>query len=208
MASVKLDIKQNNNKILWRVKQVKRLFLIVLFGSFSILKASEDISLQNVKSTLEQWNSAISIHNSKALWSIYSKKLKYYGKIASKKAVIKDKKRFFRKYPNFWQYIENDHIYKINKNTYRVVFDKYVKITLNSDIKKYPSHLTIKRFGNGFRVVEEGDKVTDRNLRLKNFKKDYISKNNLILDSYKASLYAKGLAKVYVKKTENKMMPM
>ena len=178
---------------------MKRLFFIIV-SCFAFLEAFENVESQNIKSILSQWSSAMNSHNAKILWSIYGNKFRYYGKIVSKNRAIKDKKRFFKKYPNFKQYIQNDNINKIDDNTFRVEFDKYVKIKLNSSIKNYPSYLTIKKIGNAWKIVEEGDKVTDKNLQSKTNKTDFILKNHLMLESYKSSLYNKSLAKLYIKR--------
>lgn len=176
----------------------RALFAIIL--CFTFLEAFENGVSNKVEYILDSWNSALNSHNIKALNRLYGNKLMYYGKRVSKVLAIRDKKHFFKKYPYFYQHIENSRAQKASDRKYRVFFDKYVRLKKYDSPKKYPSYLTIKYLNSNWKIIEEGDKVTDKNLQSRANKKDFILKNHLVLEGYKSSLYNNSLVKVYTKR--------
>jgi len=116
------------------------------------------------------WNNAVNSRDTNKLFSLYAPKVLYYGTKFKDKSCVKDKKRFYRKYPFFTQSIDNINIVNVSENLYKVYFDKYVRLKENSRLKNYPSYLLIGYFYGRLYIYVEGDIVTDRNL-LKRYKR-------------------------------------
>ena len=110
------------------------------------------------------WNNAVNSRDTNTLFNLYAPKVLYYGTELKDKLCVKDKRRFYKKYPSFRQSIDNINIIKVSKNLYKVYFDKYVKMKEDSRIKNYPSYLLIGYFYGRLYIYVEGDTVTDRNL--------------------------------------------
>ncbi len=123
-----------------------------------------DIGNSYARKIFSEWNSANNSHSTYKLGELYDNYFVYYGKTKSKEYAIKDKRRAFRKYPEFHQDIKRINISKEGYEQYRITFDKYVKARYTSATKIYPSYLVVKKSGERWSIIEEGDKVTDANL--------------------------------------------
>jgi hypothetical protein len=95
------------------------------------------------------------------LSKLYVRKPIYYGRRLSRKRCVVDKRRFLRKHPDFRQDIEDLKIIQHTDSSYLVRFKKRVWVSRHSQERDYPAYL---RINGDFQIVEEGDKVTDRNL--------------------------------------------
>ena len=130
---------------------------------------SDAISKASV--VLKDWNKAHNHRNMKLLSKIYSSELTYYGKKLTRKQCIKDKKRALRKYPDFYQHIEEINYSKITPNLYKVTFTKFVRLTISGETTLYPSYLVIDTSTSS--ILVEGDDVTDKNIKVKDITKKH-----------------------------------
>jgi len=124
----------------------------------------------SVKDVVYYWNKINNQRDTKKLFSLYAPEVLYYGKTLKDSSCIKDKRRFYKKYPFFSQSIDNLYVVKLDDDLYKIYFDKYVKIKENGKIKNYPSYLVVGYVNSVPFIFVEGDTVTDRNL-LRKYKK-------------------------------------
>jgi len=135
------------------------LLILISFIFFNFSYAVDNTKF--VSSVLYKWNEANNQKDISKLSKLYSDNVIYYGKKLSKRESIKDKQRFFKKYPLFSQTIDNIKYTPIATKLYKVSFDKQVKLTPNRKSKIYPSYLIIDTSLNHPNIVEEGDILTD-----------------------------------------------
>ena len=115
------------------------------------------ILLTDVDKILYKWNSAINNRDSSAMEEVYSECVIYYGNLATKEDIIKDKAKFFKSHPFYKQNVSNVKVKKISDladGVYRIDFKKAF------DNKEIPSYLIV--FGD--LIVLESDYITDKNL--------------------------------------------
>lgn len=76
---------------------------------------------------------------------------------------IENKNELFQKYKNFSHEIVGDiQIEKKSANVFKSNFVK--KVTVNEDVKDYPSYLVFRKNNEGWKIIEESDQITDKNL--------------------------------------------
>lgn len=140
------------------------LFLTITLFSFANANERED----RLMMVLESWNDANNAKDTDTLSRLYASKIIYYGSRLSREKCIKDKKRLFNKYPYFTQAIENAAFTSLNPNLYKIIFDKYVRITPGKKYKVYPSYVLVDTSLTFPAIVEEGDSITDKNIKRNN----------------------------------------
>ncbi len=113
---------------------------------------------------LQSWNEANNAKDAHTLSRLYATEVTYYGSKLSQDKCIKDKKRFFKKYPSFSQKIKNPNYAVLTPRLHKVSFEKHVQLNSNGKTKMYPSYLLIDTSSSFPTIVEEGDKITDTNI--------------------------------------------
>lgn len=121
---------------------------------------------------LEHWVNAHNTQDMNELKNLYSTEITYYGKKLLRTKCIKDKKRVFRKYPQFKIRTNNIQYISITPTITKITFDKYVKFSPDKKEKMYPSYLLVDLSSSS--ILVEGDTVTDT---IKN-EKTYITKKS------------------------------
>jgi len=128
----------------------------------------EEYNDDNIERTLSnivfEWNDAVSKRDTDRLFKLYGHNVLYYGSKFSDDKCIKDKNRFYKRYPYFSQSIEDIYYKKVSNNLYKVSFNKFVKLKKSKPIKNYPSYLVIDTSFDSPLIMVEGDTVTDKNL--------------------------------------------
>ena len=148
---------------------MKTLIAICLLLITTVYGSSQD----KITMVLQGWNQANNDKDTDTLSRLYASQVTYYGSKLSRSKCIKDKKRLFRKYPNFTQSVSNVHTLSLTPRLHKVSFNKYVRIEPNGKNKMYPSYLVINTASSFPSIVEEGDRVTDKNLKKKTHSKSY-----------------------------------
>jgi ketosteroid isomerase-like protein len=116
-----------------------------------------------VKRLVQDWNKAHMLKDVGVFSNLYDDLILYYGVQQSKNYSIEKKLSFFKKYPDFYQQIFGDiQIDNISNVEVKCSFVK--RVTVNQDTKDYPSYLIFKKNGDHWKIVSEGDLVTDKNL--------------------------------------------
>ncbi len=125
-------------------------------------QVSEDEVIK-LKELVYQWNAGLNNGNSNEIAALYAERLVYYRTQMSKGNAAVLLNDFFLKNPGFLQEITSDITFeKINNNLIVCNFQKTA--TLNSKKTDYPSYLKASQEMGVWKIVEEGDKITDYNL--------------------------------------------
>lgn len=116
-----------------------------------------------LKELVHIWNTSLNKRNASEVTLLYSEQLVYYHNPMTKGNATKILSDFFLKNPNYHQEITSEiTLEKINNTLLVCNFQKTV--SQNGKTIDYPSYLKFSREGAGWKVVEEGDKITDYNI--------------------------------------------
>lgn len=120
-----------------------------------------------IRQVLNQW---VKYHNEQdvtELASLYNNQVEYYQANYSNNQVFNSKKKALDKNPQFRMEVSNVKVDKYSSYC-EVTFDKKVWFNPNNAAKIYPSYLHVKKIDGAWKIVTEGDLVTDENLGKKN----------------------------------------
>ena len=127
------------------------------------INISED---QDCNKVVVNWNEA---HNTKDLElfaSIFAENVNYYHTPLTKGVLIQKKRELMLKYPNFNQQIIGQIVKEhLKENEIKCSFEK--RVTINQKDTNYPSYLILTISDNKWKISEESDLVTDRNVAKK-----------------------------------------
>ena len=143
---------------------MKKLLSIFIFFTTLIFAQPNDVE-SKVMMVLQSWNEANNAKDTDTLSRLYASKITYYGSKLSRTQCIEDKKRLFKKYPHFSQIIKDTKYISLAPRLHKVLFEKHVRIKPNEKIKVYPSYLIIDTSSTFPAIAEEGDAVTDKNIK-------------------------------------------
>ncbi len=128
------------------------------------------------KQLVADWNKAHSSKDVGVFSNLFENSILFYGAQKDKNTCIESKLSFFRKYPDFYQQIFGDvQVEQINNNEVKCSFVK--RVTVNQSTNDYPSYLIFKKSADSWKIVTEGDLVTDKNLAMKSQDKITIPKD-------------------------------
>lgn len=120
-----------------------------------------------IRQVLNQW---VKYHNEQdvtELASLYNDQVEYYLANYSNNQVYNSKKKALDKNPQFQMEVSNVKVDEYS-SYWEVTFDKKVWFNPNNAAKIYPSYLHVKKIDGAWKIVTEGDLVTDGNLGKKN----------------------------------------
>lgn len=123
-------------------------------------KSSDTIIL---KQLVADWNKAHQSKDVAIFSSLFNNTVLFYGSQQDKNACIENKLKFFKKNPDFYQQILGSiQIDKISENEIKCSFIK--RVTVNKKNDDYPSYLIFKESDGNWKIITEGDLVTDKNI--------------------------------------------
>ena len=144
-----------------------KILVSIFFILVTLTSASNNKIEASLNMVVQTWNEANNKKDTVMLSRLYAPKVTYYGSKLSKSKCIRDKKRFFKKYPLFFQSIDNIRYISLTPRLHKISFNKYVQIKPSKQPKMYPSYLLVDTSSSLPVITEEGDAVTDRNLKRK-----------------------------------------
>lgn len=115
---------------------------------------------------VQDWNKAHSSKDVGVFSNLYDNTVLFYGTQMDKNSCIESKLSFFKKNPDYYQQIYGG-IQTNNISDTEVKCNFVKRVTVNQATNDYPSYLTFKKFGNDWKIITEGDLVTDKNLAKK-----------------------------------------
>lgn len=153
---------------------------LLLYGSSAFaadasVAARGEQDNQQIRQLVLSWNEAHQRRNGDLLASLYDSEVDYYGQHLTNAQVVADKRDFFAKNEQFFQYLVSSiHIDDIEavavadnapKASEKQV--EFVKQAGNGDRKRnYPATLRVKRVADGqWKIAAESDDISDLNLK-------------------------------------------
>lgn len=116
-----------------------------------------------LKEVVQQWSAALNRGSATEVSALYTERLVYYGSAMSKENAKVLLTNFLMNNTGFYQQISSEiTIERINDNMVVCNFQKTA--TLNGKSTDYPSYLKLAKESGSWKIVEEGDKITDYNL--------------------------------------------
>ena len=157
-----------------------------------INESTSDIA--EFKQLVADWNKAHSSKDVGVFSNLFENSILFYGAQQDKNTCIESKLSFFKKYPDFYQQIFGDvQVEQINDNEVKCSFVK--RVTVNQSTNDYPSYLIFKKSADSWKIVTEGDLVTDKNLAMKS--QDKITILNDVVNKSLPVQVAKGTIILY-----------
>lgn len=112
---------------------------------------------------VRDWDKA---HNTKdiALFAgLFDSSVLFYGTKYKRTQCLDSKRKLFVKYPEFYQHTQGDIVVEhLPDGTVKCSFLK--RVVVEAFTRDYPSYLVFRQLGDEWKIVVEGDLVTDRNL--------------------------------------------
>ena len=116
-----------------------------------------------IKELTMKWNECIVKQDMNTLDLLYAEQVSLYGTSISKFAAIKNKEDFFTKYPDFNQSITGDiMVEKVTENQFKAVFPK--RSSFNGKTNDVSGYLVFDRVDNDWKITNESDEITDKNV--------------------------------------------
>jgi len=138
-------------------------FIILITVSCSNSSNSNSKKTENIRLLVENWNKAHSSKDVAVFSQLYDNSVLFYGKQKDKNDCIETKLALFKTQPDFYQQIYGEiQLEKINDSEVKCTFVK--RVTINQETKDYPSYLVFKNIDGVWKIITEGDLVTDKNL--------------------------------------------
>jgi len=160
----------------------KKSFNWLLFGGIALIlllaaayfvffnrpqKQKEIVLNENVRSAIKalvyDWNTGLNNASVSSISSMYAERIVYYRQAMSKGNAAVILSDFFQKNPYFSQPITSEiTIDKASDDLVIAAFDK--PVSMNGKTNVYPSYLKFSKENSDWKIVEEGDKITDYNI--------------------------------------------
>jgi hypothetical protein len=143
---------------------VRGLFIIaVIFGVENTVAQKIGVDTEKIKSVVNEWTLSHDTKNIKILEGLYDDNLIFYcGKLDREKCIAL-KEKFFNENNDLAQKIVSAlTLTGYNSGIIKCEFVK--EVTINSVPKKYPSYLLLQYLRGSYRIVGEGDELTDKAL--------------------------------------------
>lgn len=137
---------------------MKKIIITIIVFLSTMAFGDQTINLK-INNALQIWNNDHNTGNLNELSKLYTPtEVIYYGKLLSKNSIIKNKLVYLKKYPKYYQSIDNISIHSITPQLYSVKFNKY--ITKQNKSTKVFGYLIFKIKDNAIFIVDEGDQTT------------------------------------------------
>jgi len=124
---------------------------------------STNIDETDFNQLIDNWNKAHSSKDVAVFSELFDNSVFFYGIQKDKNACIETKLTLFRKYPDFHQQTYGEiETERLNEKEVKCTFIK--RVTVNQKTKDYPSYLIFQEKGGEWKIVTEGDLITDKNI--------------------------------------------
>lgn len=119
----------------------------------------------NVSDIVNIWSEAHNTQDAGSFSQIFAPKAKFYGTELSANKIVDEKRRLFKRYPDFFQEIIGNVACKSvdQPSVYRCEFTK--RVTFGGRQKDFPSYLVMDTSTKEPKIIVESDHITDRNLK-------------------------------------------
>jgi hypothetical protein len=161
----------NKKHWLWIVGGLLVIAIVVIFllkKDIKIFDLNSSTPIQtnfeiDMKQLVQEWNKAHISKDINVFSNLFDNTVLFYGTQKSKKSCIESKSSSFKKYPDFYQQIYGDiQIENIDESEVKCSFVK--RVTVKQVTTDYPSYLIFRKIDGDWKIITEGDLVTDKNL--------------------------------------------
>ena len=126
---------------------------------------------------VQEWNDAHISKDTNVFSALFNYTVLYYGNQLEKKSCIENKLSFFTRNPDYHQQIQGKiQVEKISDFKVKCSFVK--RVNIKQVATDYPSYLLFKKIEDQWKIITEGDLVTDKNIakvaRLSDVEADFI----------------------------------
>lgn len=150
----------------------KKLFLTFLLLNYSYSYGIKVVDI--IESKANEWNIANNTQDFVKLNGLFAEEVVFYGKRMSVAECLKKKEKIFNKFTPYAQVIVSEYtIEEYSDDLVKCTFSK--RVAFDNKTKTYPSYLFFKKIDQDYKIVEEGDEITNSNL---NYTSDYESYKN------------------------------
>jgi tetratricopeptide (TPR) repeat protein len=125
------------------------------------IKSIESQKQESEQELLKKWNDAHSLNSIDRFSDLYTSTVKFYGQTKTIKEIIDAKTGLLKKYPDSKQQVSLLNVSNTN-GILKILFNK--DVTVNSKSTRYPSYLEFQNIAGSWKIITEGDTVTDANL--------------------------------------------
>lgn len=139
-------------------------FLFLFISCNNEIQTPSDKPIHDkLSNVVASWNDAINSKNIDEITTFYSHNILFYGVPKSRASVLESKIQFFKKYPDFNQSIDSEiKIDFISDSQYKIEFVK--KSFFNGRNSEVNAYLVLKLENEKWKIVNEGDIITDEKL--------------------------------------------
>lgn len=131
-----------------------------LNSGYEEFKSAADACVNKLKA----WNEGLNHHSTSWVDHVYSDVAFYYSDCMERNDIKQNFNSFFKKYPDYYQYIDDVKVDVVNENHVEIRFSKHVITAPGAEVKTYPSYLVFDYMDDMVSVKKESDDVTDANL--------------------------------------------
>ena len=124
---------------------------------------------EEIVALVNRWCESLSGKGTSTLFDIYGPQVRYYQSDYSGERVVSTKQKALEKAGNYAQNASDFRFEERHDGTYRVYFTKNTVSGQKAD--SYPAYLGVQKMGGEWRIIEESDLVTDKNLAQKRLAK-------------------------------------
>lgn len=126
-------------------------------------------------SMLKRWNESINRYDAQATAACFEIAAFYFTDCFDRSGIASSLQGTFKRYPQYYQYVDNVKVSIVNSCTIEVSFSKHVVTAPDVAAKTYPAYLLMNWMDEAT-IKKESDKVTDANLEKRSH--DYVSVSN------------------------------
>lgn len=127
-----------------------------------------------IESKANEWNIANNTQDFNKLRKLFAEEVIFYTKRMNISECLEKKEKTFEKYKPYAQVIVSDfNVSEYGNDMYKCSFSK--RVAFNASTKTYPSYLFFRKVDGDYRIVKEGDEITNANLNYSSEYEDYIN---------------------------------
>lgn len=117
----------------------------------------------DIKAVVEQWNQSLNLRDAQMSAEVYAPYVNFYSQNLSAQKCVDMRINLAKADPTWHQEIISD-IYLNRQDDESVLANFTKQSNSKKGIHTYPAYLILKKYDNGWKVVTESDKLTDKNL--------------------------------------------
>lgn len=127
-------------------------------------EASEDSYKSEIIDVVEKWNKSLNLRDEQMSNEVYAQEVQFYGQKLNGSICAEKRVDMAMSDPTWQQEIISEiHLEKQDDGTVIANFTK--QSTSNKGTHTYPSYLILKKFHGTWKIINESDKLTDKNLK-------------------------------------------